>query len=257
MAGADAGGKTVPLADQEPVGGDAQGGVMVKSAPTPSFIVAQPQLLLEFLVVTLDDPAVLGNLYQRLPWSLLRQRGQPVFRWFGFFLGPFDQEPFFRAWHSPLFVAVSRTHPDGGKTGAQSLLTAWTPSDVLPSRRRQPEGQLLHRNRLVVRVALQALGCRSTAGLSRWGRQGLLPGLPDSCRRLDAYHIGQSELGDGGTKGRAVSIAGVCQHYSYGNLLLYRLADLLQCNLWLGLKLHPFRNPGLLAPLRILAPHLR
>src|ERR1039457_1485154 len=47
--------------------GGRYGGVMVKSAPTPSFIVAQPQLLLEFLVVTLDDPAVLGNLYQRLP----------------------------------------------------------------------------------------------------------------------------------------------------------------------------------------------
>jgi len=39
---------------------------MVKAAPTPSFIVAQTQLLLEFLIVTLDDPAVLGNLYQGL-----------------------------------------------------------------------------------------------------------------------------------------------------------------------------------------------
>jgi len=66
MAGADRGGKTGSLADQEPVGGDAQCGVMVKSAPTPSFIVAQTQFLLEFLIVTLDDPAVLGNLYQRL-----------------------------------------------------------------------------------------------------------------------------------------------------------------------------------------------
>ncbi len=64
MADADGGGKTVPLADQEPIGGDAQGGVMVKSAPTPPFIVAQTQLLLEFLIITLDDPAVLGNLNQ-------------------------------------------------------------------------------------------------------------------------------------------------------------------------------------------------
>ena len=31
---------------------------MVKSAPTPSFIVAQSQLLLEFLVVAFDNPAM-------------------------------------------------------------------------------------------------------------------------------------------------------------------------------------------------------
>ena len=39
---------------------------MVKSAPTPSFIVAQSQFLLEFLIVAFDDPAVFGHLDQRL-----------------------------------------------------------------------------------------------------------------------------------------------------------------------------------------------
>jgi len=39
---------------------------MMKSPPTPAFIVAQPQLLFEFFLVTLDDPAVFGKLHQRL-----------------------------------------------------------------------------------------------------------------------------------------------------------------------------------------------
>jgi hypothetical protein len=43
--------------------------MVVKSAPTPAFIMAQPQLLLEFLVVALDDPAVFGKLHQRLQYS--------------------------------------------------------------------------------------------------------------------------------------------------------------------------------------------
>jgi len=58
-------GKTVPLADQEPISCDAQDGVMVKSAPTPSFIVAQTQLLLEFLIIAFDDPAVFGDLHSQ------------------------------------------------------------------------------------------------------------------------------------------------------------------------------------------------
>src|ERR1041384_1041225 len=109
----------------------------------------------------------------------------------------------------------------------------------------------------MISVALQALGCGSTAGLSRRSRQGLLSRLPDGCGRLDAYHIGQPELGEGGAKWCAVSIAGVCQYHAYSNLLLYRLADLLERNLRFGLKLNPFRNPSPLAPFRILAPYLR
>jgi hypothetical protein len=79
----------------------------------------------------------------------------------------------------------------------------------------------------MISVALQAFRCGSTAGFSRRSRQGLLSRLPDGGRRLDAYHIGQFELGEGGAKWCAVSIAGVCQYHSYGNLLLHRFADLL------------------------------
>src|SRR5882672_2421090 len=113
---------------------------MVKSAPTPSFIVAQTQLLLKFLIVAFDDPAVFADLYQRLQRGFLRQSGQPVFRGLRFFLRPFDQEPFFRIWFGALVIAMCRTHADRGEPGAQSFFTALPPSDLLPGRGRQAEG---------------------------------------------------------------------------------------------------------------------
>ena len=58
-------GKTVPLTDEEPISGDAERCVMVKSAPTSSFIVAQSQFLLEFLVIALNNPAMFGHPHQR------------------------------------------------------------------------------------------------------------------------------------------------------------------------------------------------
>jgi hypothetical protein len=40
-----------PFGHQEPIRGDAQGGVMVKPAPVAAFIVSQAQFLLRFLVI--------------------------------------------------------------------------------------------------------------------------------------------------------------------------------------------------------------
>ena len=173
MAGADGGGKTVPLADQEPVSCDAQGGVMVKTAPTPSFIVTQPQLLLQFLIIAFDDPAVFSYFHQRLQRGLLRHRGEPVFGGLQFFLRPFDQEPFFRIWLGALVIAMRRAHADCGEAGVQSLLTALAPTKLLPGRRRQAEGQLLYRNGLMVRIAL---GGAPRPGFRAGAGKGCCPG---------------------------------------------------------------------------------
>jgi hypothetical protein len=37
--------------------------MMMETAPTSSFKMAEPQLLLEFRIVALDDPAVLGHVH--------------------------------------------------------------------------------------------------------------------------------------------------------------------------------------------------
>src|SRR5260370_4365638 len=108
----------------------------------------------------------------------------------------------------------------------------------------------------MIRVALQAFGRRPTAWFARWGWQRGLSRLPDGCRRLDAYRILQSELGDGGAEWRAVSIASVGHYHSYRDPLFDHLPNLLQSNLPLGLKFRPFADSCLLPALGILAPHL-
>jgi hypothetical protein len=54
---------------------------------------------------------------------------------------------------------------------------------------------------------------------------------------------------------RALSIPRIGQHHSYGNLLLHRLPNLLQSNLWLGLKLDLFRNARVSTTLGVLTPY--
>lgn len=90
-AGVSRGGKTAPFCDQEPVGGDAQGGMMVKPAPASPFIMTQPEFLLEFFVVALDDPTMFGQAHQISKFGLRRQRGEPVFGGSWLRTEPFDQ----------------------------------------------------------------------------------------------------------------------------------------------------------------------
>jgi hypothetical protein len=53
-------GKKTSLANEEAIGRNAQGGVMMKAAPTPSFVMIEPKFLLEILIIPLNPPAQLG-----------------------------------------------------------------------------------------------------------------------------------------------------------------------------------------------------
>ena len=79
MTGAGRGGKTVPLGYQEPISCDAKRGVMVKPPPVAALKVSQPQLLFQLLIISFDDPAVLGDSDQIPQFGLRRKRGEPVF----------------------------------------------------------------------------------------------------------------------------------------------------------------------------------
>jgi hypothetical protein len=57
---------------------------MMKTTPTPSFVVPQTEFLLQFLVVPLDDPAMFGHVHRFHKSDISRQGGWPVFGWFGF-----------------------------------------------------------------------------------------------------------------------------------------------------------------------------
>ena len=47
-------GKKTPLGDEEAIGGDAQGGMMMKAAPAPALIVIEPDFLFQFFVIALN-----------------------------------------------------------------------------------------------------------------------------------------------------------------------------------------------------------
>jgi len=57
-------GKTTSFRDQKAVCGNAKCGVMMEPSPTSPFIVPQANFLLQFLLVPLDDPTLLGCRHQ-------------------------------------------------------------------------------------------------------------------------------------------------------------------------------------------------
>jgi len=64
---------------------------MMKPTPAASFVVAQTEFLLQFLIVSLDDPAMFRQVHQFDQRGIGRQSGQPVFSGFFFIGRPFDQ----------------------------------------------------------------------------------------------------------------------------------------------------------------------
>ena len=78
------GGIVYPLGDQKSVGRDAERGMVMEAAPSAPFIVSEPDLLLELLIVALNAPAHLGNVNKIAEGDVFWPRGQPVFDWFSF-----------------------------------------------------------------------------------------------------------------------------------------------------------------------------
>ena len=122
-------GKRAPLGDEEAVGGDAQGGVVVEAAPAPALIVIEPDLLLQFLVIALDPPSQLGGGHQLRERGVGGQGRQPVFGRLGFAVGPLDQEPL-------LGARLARRHRGGpaGPARRQSARPAAWPCPRATSR---------------------------------------------------------------------------------------------------------------------------
>src|SRR5882762_1641586 len=104
---------------------------MVEPTPIAAFKVAQPQLLFQFLIIPLDDPAVFGHLDQGLELGSGRQCRYPIFGGFFFPSRPLDQQPLLLVWFCPLVVPMSRTYSNGGKARLQFPLPSLTPSDFL------------------------------------------------------------------------------------------------------------------------------
>src|SRR5579862_2528810 len=81
------------LHSQESVGCEAERHVVVKASSPSSFVVIEPELLFQLLIVALDAPSQFGGLDERFDGHVWRQGREPVFRRRAFTVGPFDQQP--------------------------------------------------------------------------------------------------------------------------------------------------------------------
>src|SRR5262249_4999588 len=125
------GGNRLSLGDQESVRRNAKGGVMVEAAPTPSFKMSQPDLLLEFLIVAFDPPSQLGNVDELTERDVLRKRRQPIFDRLLLAIGPFNQQPLRPRSRRPSEPprAVARPRTPNGSVPARSR--AWFETDLV------------------------------------------------------------------------------------------------------------------------------
>ncbi len=71
------------LSNEEGVGRDTQGGVMMETHPAAPLIVREVELLLEFLIIALDAPAHLGHEDKLFQCGLARTGQEDVFGGFG------------------------------------------------------------------------------------------------------------------------------------------------------------------------------
>ena len=109
------GGKKAPLQNQEAVGCDRQGCMMMKPAPVPAFEVSQAKFLLQFFVVALNAPAHFGNGNEFTQRDLRMQIRQPIFRWLLLPCGPLDQQPLLRMRFLSPIVTMGRANTGSGK----------------------------------------------------------------------------------------------------------------------------------------------
>src|ERR1700757_942689 len=70
--------------------------MMMKATPASPFKVTETNLLLEFLIVTLDTPAQLRGVDKVAERNVLRKRGEPIFAGLILAFRPLDQQPFLR-----------------------------------------------------------------------------------------------------------------------------------------------------------------
>src|SRR3954447_9146144 len=110
---------------------------MMKATPAPPLVVAEPDLLLQLLIVPLDAPAQFGLADEFGQGRLGRQGREPVLRGRGLALRPFDQDPLLGTGLRPPLIAMSRAHPHRRTARRQQPVRTSPPRDTLPGRLRQ------------------------------------------------------------------------------------------------------------------------
>src|SRR6516162_9116512 len=145
---------------------------MMKAAPASPLIVAEPDLLLEFLIVAFDAPAQFGEIDQPGEADVLGQSRQPIFCRLLLAFGPFDQQPFLRPGLTAIEVAPGDTNTQARKTRSERSRRPLPPGDRPPCSGWKAERKVLDTDRLMLGIAAQALGRPPAARRRGLGRQG-------------------------------------------------------------------------------------
>src|SRR6202035_608511 len=120
----------------------AQRSVMVEATPSPPFEMAEPDLLLELLVIALDAPTQLGGIDQIAERDVFRQGREQIFGRLVLAFGPLDQQPFFVRLGA-ILMARCDVNPQAGKSRGEPRIGAFPPFDGAPRFRRQAAGEVL------------------------------------------------------------------------------------------------------------------
>src|SRR4030088_983661 len=99
---------------------------MMKATPAASFIVPEPDFLLELLIIALDAPAQLGGIDQIAECDAARQSREPILGRLLLALGPLDQQPFFGRFAGP-FMARCNVNSHTRKPRGQPFIAAFPP----------------------------------------------------------------------------------------------------------------------------------
>src|SRR4051794_41912783 len=92
---------------------------MMKAAPAASFIMIEPKVLLEILMIPLDPPAQFGPVNQIDQGGRRRQGREPVPARLLVALRPLDQQPLLRMRLGPANIRVGGGQPPTGETPRQ------------------------------------------------------------------------------------------------------------------------------------------
>src|SRR3984885_15933138 len=104
---------------------------MMEAAPSAPFVVPEPDLLLEFLIVPFDAPTQLGEVDELAEADVRRQRREPIFGRLGFALGPLDQQPLLRCqFRDQPIMPDPNAKPR--KTRGQPIGRSFPPPDCAP-----------------------------------------------------------------------------------------------------------------------------
>src|SRR5215469_9996107 len=218
--------------------------MMMKAPPASPFKVTETNLLLEFLIVTLDTPAQLRGVDKVAERNILWKRGEPIFGGLILAFRPLDQQPFLRRFLE--FVVRANMNTYAGKSRGLRFVCPFSPLDRLPGFRGQLQSKRLGGNRSC-RVVAPLLG--GPTAQHAW--------LRDQRLRLDTGYVELSQLTDPGAQFGIVAIASVEEYHIARKAHLTGPADLLERNLRLGLEADLLGHAHLAPTLVIFSPGVR